>query len=122
VVALAATERAVVHHVSSRTIGIGTGRFGNCGTHPEPPTDFTQPHILQKSLPDRAQTGFIFGRGGGTRTHNPDKEPDFKSGASTDSATPPGPPSIAAGPGPTVLLFRGLRGAAAFRVRALEAL
>jgi hypothetical protein len=51
VVALAATERAVSHDVRRRALGIGAGRFGNCGTHPEPPTDFTQPHILQKSLP-----------------------------------------------------------------------
>jgi integrase len=29
-------------------------------------------------------------RGGGTRTHTPYKDPDFKSGASADSATPPG--------------------------------
>jgi hypothetical protein len=29
-------------------------------------------------------------RGGGTRTHTPFQDPDFKSGASADSATPPG--------------------------------
>jgi hypothetical protein len=29
-------------------------------------------------------------RGGGTRTHTPSQDPDFKSGASADSATPPG--------------------------------
>ena len=33
---------------------------------------------------------FIISRGGGTRTHTPYKDPDFKSGASADSATPPG--------------------------------
>src|SRR5215203_6418478 len=32
----------------------------------------------------------ITSRGGGTRTHTPSQDPDFKSGASADSATPPG--------------------------------
>ena len=32
---------------------------------------------------------YLFGRGGGTRTHTPCQDPDFKSGASADSATPP---------------------------------
>lgn len=34
--------------------------------------------------------GFSPSRGGGTRTHTPSQDPDFKSGASADSATPPG--------------------------------
>jgi hypothetical protein len=45
-VALTASQRAVAHYVSSRTIGIGTGRFGICGTHLEPLADLTCPHIL----------------------------------------------------------------------------
>jgi hypothetical protein len=48
---LTASQRAVAHYVSSRTIGIGTGRFGICGTHLEPLADLTFPHILQESLP-----------------------------------------------------------------------
>ena len=50
-VALTASQRAVAHDVSSRTIGIGTGRIGICGTHLEPLADLTCPHILQESLP-----------------------------------------------------------------------
>jgi hypothetical protein len=53
-VALTASQRAVAHYVSSRTIGIGTGRFGICGTHLEPLADLTCPHILQESLPSSA--------------------------------------------------------------------
>jgi hypothetical protein len=33
--------------------------------------------------------GLSLSRGGGTRTHTPFQDPDFKSGASADSATPP---------------------------------
>src|ERR671917_362495 len=56
-------------------------------------------------------------RGGGTRTHTPSQDPDFKSGASADSATPPGIRS-----GVYQLVIRILRTAAtAFRVGALEA-
>jgi hypothetical protein len=51
-VALRASQRAVAHYVSSRTIGIGTGRFGICGTHLEPLADLTDSHILQESLPN----------------------------------------------------------------------
>ena len=35
------------------------------------------------------RAGTYLGRGGGTRTHTPSQDPDFKSGASANSATPP---------------------------------
>ena len=58
VVTLTASQGAVSYHVRSRTIGIGTGRFGICGTHLEPLADLTCPHILQESLPENASKKF----------------------------------------------------------------
>ena len=39
---------------------------------------------------NRAICRNFLSRGGGTRTHTPSQDPDFKSGASAGSATPPG--------------------------------
>src|SRR4051812_18112175 len=50
-VALAAFERAVSHHVRCGAIGSRTGRFGIRGIHLAPPHSLSMPHILAESLP-----------------------------------------------------------------------
>src|SRR4051795_2004548 len=51
-VALAAFERAVSHHVRCGAIGSRTGRFGIRGIHLAPPHSLSMPHILAESLPE----------------------------------------------------------------------
>src|SRR4051794_9087192 len=55
-VALAAFERAVSHHVRCGAIGSRTGRFGIRGIHLAPPHSLSMPHILAESLPNFAQS------------------------------------------------------------------
>ena len=62
---------------------------------PSIPTMIESYWMIKESTPTSCSTValndscYFVSRGGGTRTHTPSQDPDFKSGASADSATPP---------------------------------